>query len=63
MKRRIVIGLEAACDALDRLPTFYRDAATGKWDRSAAGLGCRLGVAQLSFTLDARWQTEVWKTP
>jgi hypothetical protein len=45
MKRLIVKNLERICTLLDHL----------------RGLGCRLGIANLSLALDDHWETGVWK--
>lgn len=49
MKRMIVIALEEACTATDRVPWLW------------GLLGCRM--ARWSAALDERWGTGVWRAP
>lgn len=58
IRRTIVITLERACAAADRL----WDWPTPAW-WVARCLGCPRGLALLSAHLDERWHTEVWEKP
>lgn len=58
-RRWVVIALEAACTALDRIPAIERD--VGRWRLFRfGGWGCRIGLARRSAELDEHWGTGEW---
>lgn len=58
LRTLIVVVLERFDTLLDHIPTYSY--STRRWYRHG-DLGCRLGLASLSETLDEKWGTDVWR--